>query len=94
MIFILDNVAMTAQCQHAKTAHGVKNSFKRFMHWTFVILKWNPSAMGAFCNRAEIPATMIAVTLLNRFKGDQVSSTPEQLAEFSDRSQSVVIIIY
>ena len=49
------------------------------------------SAMGAFCNRAEIPATMIAVTLLNRFKGDQVSATPEQLAEFSDRSQAVVI---
>ena len=42
--------------------------------------------MGAFCNRAEIPATMIAVTLLNRFKGDQVNATRIVLAEFSDRS--------
>lgn len=49
------------------------------------------TAMAAFCNKAEIPATMIAVTLLNRFDGDQINATAEQLSEYSDRSQAVVI---
>ncbi len=49
------------------------------------------TALAAFCNRAQIPATMIAVTLVNRFDGDQIKSTAEQLAEFSDRSQKVII---
>lgn len=49
------------------------------------------SALAAFCHQAEIPATMIAVTLLNRLEGDQVTSTTEQLAEFSDHSQRVII---
>jgi uridine phosphorylase len=49
------------------------------------------TALAAFCNQANISATMIAVTLLNRFNGDQITSTAEELAEFSDRSQTVVI---
>lgn len=49
------------------------------------------SSLAAFCNQASIPATMIAVTLLNRLKGDQVVSSATQLAEFSDRSQQVAI---
>lgn len=49
------------------------------------------TALAAFCHQAQIPATMIAVTLVNRFEGDQISVTPEQLAEYSDRSQAVVI---
>lgn len=49
------------------------------------------SALGAFCNLAKIPATMIAVTLVNRFEGDQIKSSAEQLVEFSERSQQVVI---
>lgn len=48
-------------------------------------------ALGAFCNLAKIPATMIAVTLVNRFEGDQIKSSAEQLVEFSERSQQVVI---
>ena len=47
------------------------------------------TAMAAFCNRVNIPATMIAVTLLNRLLGDQISATPEQLNEYSARSQLV-----
>lgn len=49
------------------------------------------NALAAFCYQAQIPATMIAVTLLNRLESDQVTSTPEELAEFSDHSQNVVI---
>ena len=49
------------------------------------------TAMAAFCNSTQIPATMIAVTLVNRLDGDQISATPEMLAEFSERSQSVAI---
>lgn len=49
------------------------------------------TSMAAFCNSTQIPATMIAVTLVNRMDGDQISSTPEMLAEFSDRSQLVAI---
>lgn len=48
-------------------------------------------ALASFCYKAEIPATMIAVTLLNRLDGDQVTSTPEELAEFSDHSHTVII---
>ena len=46
---------------------------------------------AAFCKRAGIPAAIVCVALLNRLKGDQVTSTPEQLAEFSDRAQTVVL---
>ncbi|MDD3266061.1 MAG: hypothetical protein PHC75_02635 [Burkholderiales bacterium] len=49
------------------------------------------SALAAFCHQAEIPATMIAVTLLNRLESDQVTSSAEKLAEFSDHSHLVII---
>jgi uridine phosphorylase len=49
------------------------------------------TALAAFCHQAQIPATMIAVTLVNRFEGDQITATAEQLGEYSDRSQQVVI---
>ncbi len=49
------------------------------------------TALAAFCNQVEIPATMLAVTLVNRLVSDQVTATPEELAEFSDRSQLVAI---
>lgn len=46
---------------------------------------------AAFCLRAGIPAADMCVTLLNRFDGDQVTSTPEELADFSDRAQSLAL---
>lgn len=49
------------------------------------------SAMSAFCAQAQIPATMIAVTLVNRFDGDQITSSVEQLAEYAKRAQSVAL---
>lgn len=49
------------------------------------------TALAAFCHQAQIPATMIAVTIVNRAYGDPITATTEQLAEYSDRSQTVVI---
>eukprot|EP01108_Squamamoeba_japonica_P003345 TRINITY_DN272_c0_g1_i1.p1 TRINITY_DN272_c0_g1~~TRINITY_DN272_c0_g1_i1.p1 ORF type:complete len:311 (-),score=125.09 TRINITY_DN272_c0_g1_i1:39-926(-) len=40
----------------------------------------------AFCNKANIGAVDICCTLLDRLKGDQVDSTPEQLAAFVDNA--------
>jgi len=49
------------------------------------------TALAAFCNRANIPATMVAVTLLNRIHNDQVTASAEELESYSSRSQQVVI---
>lgn len=49
------------------------------------------TALASFCRRAEIPATMIAVTLLNRMYGDQITVGNEALAEYSNRTQDVAI---
>lgn len=48
-------------------------------------------AVGAFCNRAGIRGAVVCATLLDRLQGDQVTSTKEQLVEFSDRAQKVVV---
>lgn len=65
--------------------------FKRVHELGICNFEMESTALAAFCHQAQIPATMIAVTLVNRFEGDQISATAEQLAEYSDRSQSVVI---
>ena len=54
-------------------------------------IEMESTALAAFCNRANIPATMIAVTLLDRIHGDQITASDEELADYSDRSQQVVI---
>jgi uridine phosphorylase len=46
---------------------------------------------ASFCMRAGLRGAIVCVALLNRLHGDQVTSTPEQLAEFSDRAQQVVL---
>lgn len=46
---------------------------------------------AAFCLRAEIPAAIVCAALLNRLEGDQVKATVEQLGEYSDNAQRVVI---
>lgn len=48
-------------------------------------------AFGAFCHRAGIKGAVICTTLLNRLQGDQVTSTKEELAAFSDNSQQLAI---
>jgi len=46
---------------------------------------------GAFCNRANVKAILCNVVLLNRLNGDQVLSTPEELAKMSENSQRVIL---
>lgn len=36
----------------------------------------------SFCNRLNIPASVVCVTIVNRLNGDQITSTKEQLKEF------------
>ncbi len=46
---------------------------------------------AAFCLRAGIPATVVCAALLNRLNGDQVEASIEQLGEYSDNAQTLVI---
>lgn len=48
-------------------------------------------AFAAFCLRAGIPAALVCAALVNRLEGDQVTSTKEQLAEYSNNAQELVI---
>jgi len=49
------------------------------------------AGFGAFCKKMGIPAACVCVALLNRLNGDQVTSTPSQLAAFSDNPQQMLI---
>jgi len=54
-------------------------------------IEMESTAFAAFCLRAGIPAAIVCCALLNRLEGDQVTSTPEQLAGFSDNAEQVVL---
>jgi len=41
--------------------------------------------------RAKIRAALVCSTLIDRLKGDQVDATPEELEEWSDHAQEVVM---
>jgi len=49
------------------------------------------TGLASFCNRAQIPATMIASIIINRLNGDQVTISTETLNKYSDHSQEVAI---
>lgn len=65
--------------------------FKKIMEKDIYNFEMESVALASFCARAHIPAAMIAVTILDRLHGDQVTSTSEELAIFSDRTHTVVI---
>jgi uridine phosphorylase len=54
-------------------------------------IEMESTALAAFCNRASIPATMIAVTLLDRMHGDQITASDEEITDYADRAQQVVL---
>ena len=54
-------------------------------------IEMESTEFAAFCNRAGIPGAIVCVALLDRLKGDQVEASPEQLAQYSDNAQAVVI---
>jgi len=48
-------------------------------------------AFAAFCLRAGIRGALVNVTLLDRLQGDQVTSTKEQLRQYSDNADEIVL---
>jgi uridine phosphorylase len=46
---------------------------------------------ASFCLRAGIPAVIVCAALLNRLDGDQVEASSEELAQYSDNAQTLVI---
>ena len=46
---------------------------------------------GAFCNKIKVRSIVVCVALLNRLKGDQVTSTMEQLKAFEERPVDLII---
>ncbi len=85
------------QCRYdgampARQTHEWREEFFKKIHELDIYnFEMESTALAAFCGQAQISATMIAVTLLNRLNGDQITATAEQLGEYSDRSQEVVI---
>ena len=65
--------------------------FARAKSLNILNFEMESSVVASFCLRANIPAAMIAVTLLDRTLGDQVNASSELLEEFSDRVQQVAI---
>jgi uridine phosphorylase len=65
--------------------------FARIKELNILNFEMESTALAAFCNRAEIPATMIAVTLVNRMEGDQITATHDTLESYSERSSQVAI---
>lgn len=49
------------------------------------------TALAGFCNRAGIPAADASVVIVNRLEGDQITSTHEKLAAFSNNAQNLVL---
>ena len=47
-------------------------------------------SFAAMCNRAQIPAAVMCVTLLDRLKGDQVVLTHDQHSDFQSRPLKIV----
>lgn len=49
------------------------------------------TALAGFCNRAGIPAADASVVIVNRLRGDQVTSTHEELGRMSLNAQTIVL---
>ncbi|OGJ51047.1 uridine phosphorylase [Candidatus Peregrinibacteria bacterium RIFOXYB2_FULL_33_20] len=47
--------------------------------------------IAAFCLAAGIPAAVICTVIVNRFNGDQITSTPEELKKFSGNAERIVM---
>lgn len=65
--------------------------FSKLKAHNIVNFEMESTALASFCNRAEIEATMIAVTLLDRTQGDQIHATSDELAAYADRVMDVAI---
>lgn len=53
-------------------------------------IEMESTVLGAMCSACGVPAAVVCVTLLDRLKGDQVSSPHEVLVEYQQRPQKLV----
>jgi len=65
--------------------------FEKMKQLSIYNMEMESGAFASFCCRADIPATMIAVTIINRALGDQFDVSGKVLAEWAERAQQVVI---
>lgn len=68
-----------------------KKYFEKIKELNILNFEMESTALASFCSRAEIPATMVAVTLVNRIEEDQIILTNDELEKFSLRSQEVIL---
>ena len=78
-----------ALCEY--TLEDQKNFLARLYDLGVRNIEMESPCMAAFCKRLNIPCLIICCALLNRLEGDQITSTPEQLALFSLNAQEVVL---
>ena len=65
--------------------------FKKIRDLKIINFEMESTALASFCLRAEIPATMVTSTIINRMESDQPMATKEQMIGYINNSQSVVI---
>jgi uridine phosphorylase len=68
-----------------------KKYFEKIKELNILNFEMESTALASFCSRAEIPATMVAVTLVNRIEEDQIILTNDELEKFSLHSQEVIL---
>nr|KAF6320304.1 uridine phosphorylase 1 [Myotis myotis] len=54
-------------------------------------IEMESSVLAAMCSACGLPAAVVCVTLLDRLRGDQVSSPHDLLAKFEQRPQRLVV---
>ncbi|MCX8514060.1 MAG: hypothetical protein ORN24_00660 [Burkholderiales bacterium] len=68
-----------------------RDYFNKMNQLNILNFEMESTGLAAFCNRANIPATMIATTIVDRMKTDSITATTEELIKFSDNAQSIII---
>ncbi|KAB7496704.1 Uridine phosphorylase 1 [Armadillidium nasatum] len=66
------------------------HSYTKFMKKVLSTWKWNHFVLQALCHHAGIRSAVICVTILNRLKGDQVSTPKKTLNEWQEYPQIIV----
>ncbi len=70
---------------------NLRNSyFSKVKELGILNFEMEATGLASFCNRAEIPATMIAVVLINRMLHDQITIPTDTLAQYSENASFVV----
>jgi len=78
-----------AICEHtlAEKMDFLSNAFKAGVR----NIEMESDCVVAFCNKVGIRVAVVCAAILNRLDGDQVTSTPQQLGQYSSNALSVVL---